>query len=146
MLFPTSRSGAQLSVQIGIWPELNDGSWRTGIEAAASRQRPSRAKKKGVSEGGGEGRERETKRVTSNGAARSTASFYRARRILLALVVALFPFQRALYRSAVKTNSGKLYVPESGKCTSFKCWNSIRYHFIVFCFIHFKIFGICRTR
>lgn len=74
------------------------------VSKPPSRQRLSRAKKKGLARGGGG--ERETKRVTSNGAARSTASFYRARRILLALVVALFPFQRAV----VKTNSGKLYL------------------------------------
>lgn len=71
------------------------------VSKPPSRQRPSRAKKKGLAR-----RERETKRVTSNGAARSTASFYQARRILLALV-ALFPFQRAI--NVVKTNSGKLY-------------------------------------
>jgi len=72
------------------------------VSKPPSRHRPSRAKKKGLAR-----RERETKRVTSNGAARSTASFYQARRILLALVVALFPFQRAV--NVVKTNSGKLY-------------------------------------
>lgn len=41
------------------------------VSKPPSRQRPSQAVKKGLARG-----ERETKRVTSNGAARSTASFY----------------------------------------------------------------------
>lgn len=81
------------------------------VSKPPSRQRPSQAEKKGLARG-----ERETKRVTSNGAARSTASFYRARRILLGLAVALFPFQRAA--DVVKTNSGKLYLE---KRTILKC-------------------------
>lgn len=73
------------------------------VSKPPSWQWPSQVEKKGLARG-----ERETERVTSNGAARSTASFYWARRILLALVVALFPFQRVV--DVVKTNSGKLYL------------------------------------
>lgn len=96
------------------------------VSKPPSRQRPSRAKKKGLARG-----ERETKRVTSNGAARSTASFYRARRILLALVVALFPFQRAV--DVVKTNSGKLYLER--EMYSIKMLDNSINIILSFCFI-----------
>lgn len=58
---------AQLSVQIGIWSELNDGSRRTGIEAAESATADSNQEK-------GLAREAGVGCVTSNGAARSTAA------------------------------------------------------------------------
>ena len=65
---------AQLSAQIGIWSGLNDGSWRTGIEAGSTGQ-----KKKGWRNAG-------VWRVTSTAPRDLRPQFYQTDWILFVLV------------------------------------------------------------
>ena len=73
-LSPLVQIGAQLSAQIGIWSGLNDGSWRTGIEAGSTGQ-----KKKGWRNAG-------VWRVTSTAPRDLRLQFYQTDWILFVLV------------------------------------------------------------